>query len=325
MQSIRFFNSLFLTLLTTLYFSMFTGCSPQEEKTRSLRIGMNTWPGYEPFVLAKDLGYLADNVNISRVDSATDVIKAFRSDLIDIACTTLDEAIILKSKSKESIKIIAIMDISKGGDVIIARKDTGSMLELKGSRIGVESSTLGSFMLARAVDLTPGLELNDLKIVNLGYEYHVREFNKGNIDAVVTFEPVKTKLLKGYAHVLFDSSQIPGEILDVMIVKEKTIREKKSALDKAMKGWFRSVEYISREPNNSMKAMSEYEEISLDEFKIAYVGIEVPSLQENKRFMSEQLQDSIIKLTKILYKNKLITKEVVLKDFYSDEFIKRLN
>ena len=139
MQSIRSFNNLFLVLLMTIGLSTFTGCSLQEEKTKSLRIGMNTWPGYEPFVLAKNLGYLADNVNISRVDSATDVIKAFRSDLVDIACITLDEAIILQTKSKERIKIIAIMDISKGGDVVISRKDIGSMSELKGSRIGVES------------------------------------------------------------------------------------------------------------------------------------------------------------------------------------------
>ncbi len=325
MQSNRFFSNLFSVMFTLFFLSAFSGCTLQEEKTKSLRIGMNTWPGYEPFVLAKNLGYLADNVHISRVDSATDVIKAFRSDLIDIACITLDEAIILKNKSKDSMKIIAIMDISDGGDAVIGRKDIGSMSELKGSRIGVESSALGSFMLSRAVDMTPGLELKDLKIVNLGYEHHIKEFNKGNIDAVVTFEPVKTKLLKGYAHVLFDSSQIPGEIVDVMVVKDKTIAKKKSALNNAIKGWFKSVEYISREPDKSMQAMAEYEEVSLEEFKIAYVGIDVPSLQENKRFMSEQLQGSIIKLTKSLYEKKLIRNEAVLKDFYSAEFIDKVH
>lgn len=309
----------------TLGLSTFTGCSPQEEKTKSLRIGMNTWPGYEPFVLAKDLGYLADNVHISRVASATDIIKAFRSDLIDIACITLDEAIILKTKSKEDIKIIAIMDISNGGDAVVARKNIGSMSELKGSRIAVESSALGSFMLARAVDLTPGLKLKDLKIVNLSYEDHLREFNRGNIDAVVTFGPVKTKLLKGYAHMLFDSSQIPGEILSVMVVKDKTIQIKKSALHKLVSAWFKSVEYISREPYKSMQAMAKYEGLSVKEFTTSYRGIKVPSLEENKRFMSEQLQDSIIKVTKVLHEKKLITKELVLKDFYNDEFIEKGN
>ena len=324
MQLNQYFRSLFLIVAAALSLSVFIGCTSQKEISKPLRIGMNTWPGYEPFVLAKKHGFLAENVKISRVNSATDVIKAFKSDLIDIACLTLDEAIILQSKSDDNIKIIVVMDMSTGGDAVIARKDIGSMQDLKGGRIGVESSALGSFILSRAVDLTPGLSLNDLKVVNLSYEHHMTEFNKGNIDAVVTFEPVKTKLLKGYAHVLFDSSQIPGEILDVMIIKEKTIHTKKLAMQKVVKAWFKSVEYISKERKKSLNEMASYEGITFEEFKIAYTGISVPSLQANRDFFSTQLHTSIKRLNKILGEKKLVSKEIVPQDLYSDVFLKRV-
>lgn len=298
-------------------------CDTQESELKSLRIGMNTWPGYEPFMLAKEQGFLADNVRISRLDSTTDVIKALNIDIIDVACVTLDEAMLLHDKSNDAIKIIAIIDFSTGGDAIIAKKEIASMASLKGKRIGVESSALGAFVISRSVDLTPNLHINDFQIINLGYEHHEKSFNEGIIDAVVTFEPVKTKLLQGNAHVIFDSTQIPGEIIDVMVVKEKTIKTKKHALQAMINSWFKSVAHISKQPDESIRAMASYEGISFSEFQSAYRGIKMLTLEENKVFFDNKLSNTILEMEETLLAKNLIRKKIIPKSFYNTEFLQR--
>jgi len=319
----RYFNPVVLIKIVCITVLMLNGCNIGDENHKSLRIGMNTWPGYEPFVLAKEKGYLAKNVYISRVDSATDVIKALHSDIIDVACVTLDEAMIYQDKSTDHIKIITIMDFSVGGDAVVAKKEIASMVELKGKRIGVESSALGAFMISRAVELTPDLQMNDLKIVNLGYEHHEKEFLEGRVDAIVTFEPVKTKLLQGNAHVLFDSTQIPAEIIDVMVVKEKSIVSKSLALQAMVDAWYRSVEYIAKQPESTKKMMAAYEGLSYGEFKVAYRGIKVPSIEENKAFFNRNLSATIIKMEKNLLQKKLIRQKVVPSELYTNQFLVR--
>ncbi|MEN8303928.1 MAG: ABC transporter substrate-binding protein [Campylobacterota bacterium] len=316
----QYFRYMFLLTLS-LSALTFSGCS-NKESGEELHVGMNTWPGYEPFVLAKDLGYLDERVRVSRLDSATNVIRSFKSDLIDVACITLDEAIIMQETSEDEIKVITIMDFSTGGDVIIANKNIKSLKELKGKRIGVESTALGAFMLARAVDFTPELTMSDLKILNIGYEHHQNDFETNKIDAVITFEPIKTRLLKSTnAHVIFSSEQIPGEILDVIVVKSKTIKSKNSELQKMIDAWYETIEYIKQNRNESLKRMAKYENISLNEFAIAYTGLTVPSLVENRMFFKLKLKDSIKKIRNTLLNKQLIQKEFNEKDLYSAEFL----
>lgn len=325
MRSNQFFKTILLAVSISFIVILLNACTSNTQDVKSLRIGMNTWPGYEPFVFAKEKGYLQKNVYISRLDSATDTIKAFKSGIIDVACLTLDEAIILQNSIGEPIKIITILDFSTGADAIISTKEIKSMQDLKGKKVGVESSALGAFMLSRAVDSTPGLTMNDLNIVYISYENHETAFDKENIDAVVTFEPVKTNLLRRNTHVIFDSMQIPGEILDVMVVKEETILEKELALQLLVDGWYESIEHISRNLKSSLQIMAKYEYISYEEFKMAYKGIKTPSRDENKHIFNATLDDSISKISTILLKKKLIRKKINSKNLYSDKFIKKVN
>jgi len=318
MTSNLFFKRFFLSLLI-LFGALFNGCN--EEKSQSLRVALNTWPGYEPVALAKELGYLKENVYLSRVDSATDAIKALKSDIVDVVCLTLDEALVLQDNSDEPIKIFNVMDFSTGGDVIISNKEIKTMKELKGKIIGVESSALGAFMISRAIDPTQGLNLADVTLINVGYEHHEEAFLDSKVDAIVTFEPVKTKLLQGDVNVLFDSNQVKGEIVDVMIAKAKTIKSKKAELQALVDGWYGAVEYVKESKVESLKKMAGYENISYEEFKVAYDGLSVPSLEESKLFFDSKLNNTLTKINNILASKRLIRAHVDLDSIHTDEFL----
>ena len=182
-------------------------------------IGTNIWPGYEPGYIAKDNKlYGVTDVSLRQFPSATEVLRAFRNQSVDFAALTLDEALMLR-QSGIAIKIFLITDISNGADAIIAKPDIASVQGLSGKKVGVENSALGAYVLGRALQ-QHGLSDRDIRQVSITVDETVEAFTKNRVDAVVTFEPFKSQLLRGEARQIFDSREIPDEIIDVLVVRE---------------------------------------------------------------------------------------------------------
>lgn len=301
-----------------------TSCD-KSTQSQSLRIAHNSWPGYEPLPLAESEG-LYQNLSVInyRVGSATEVIRAFEQDVVDVAAVTLDEAIVFQSKNKEPVYIIAVLDISHGGDVIIASRDIASIRDLKGKRVGLESSALGAFFISRAIDSVPGISLNQLKMVPMLYDQHFASFMADEVDAIVTFEPIKSKILRNKGHVIFDSSVIENEIIDVLITKKSTMDKKSAELKKFIAGYFKSLDYIKKYPEKSLSKMAEFENVSVSSFNKSLSGLRIPDKTENYNLLSGEspaIKVTIDKLYVFLRKNKLISKNIEMPIFYTDKFL----
>jgi NitT/TauT family transport system substrate-binding protein len=191
-------------------FVLLAGCTDSTEQ--SLRLGTNVWPGYEPLYLARHRGDLTkDKVHLVEFSSSSQTIQAYRNNLIDAAALTLDEVLLLL-ESGETPKIILVMDISNGGDVIIGQSDMTSLADIKGKNVGVENGALGAYMIARALEIA-GLDRKSINIVPLDVNEQKKAFLQHKIDAVVTFDPVSSNLIKSGGQLLFDSSQLPVKLL----------------------------------------------------------------------------------------------------------------
>lgn len=189
--------------------------SPQN---KPLRLGTNVWPGYEPLYLARHIGVLdSKRVQLVEYTSASQVMKAFRNELLDAAAITLDEAISLL-ESGEDVRIVLVTDVSSGGDVLLARPEIQTMHALEGRRIGVEHTALGAYFVSRMIELHQ-LDKRNIELVPLEVAAHERAYHNDEVDAVVTFDPVRSKLLAEGAVELFSSREIPGEIVDVIVVR----------------------------------------------------------------------------------------------------------
>jgi len=290
-----------------------------------LRIAHNSWPGYEPLPLAESEG-LYDDVKVLtyRVGSATEVIRAFEQDIVDVAAVTLDEAIAFQSRSTELIYIITVLDISYGGDVIIAKKNIASVSDLKGKRVGVESTALGAFFISRAVDFEPDLSLEQLKIEPILYNQHFESFMSGDIDAIVTFEPVKSKILKNKGHIIFDSTVIENEIVDVLIVKQLFAEKRSQEIKAFVSGYFKTLDFITDNPEKTLSKMAEYEDVSVSSFKKSLSGIRIPNKAENHVLLSGDSPDlisTIEKLQTFLHKNKIINKKLNASMLVTNRFL----
>lgn len=119
---------------------------------RPLRVGTNLWLGYEPAYLARHAGYFSnDEVKLLDFTSSSEVIRAYRNGLIDVAALTGDE-ILKVCINQPDQRIILVCDYSNGADVLLAKPEIATLADLKGRRVGLETTVLGAYMLGRALE-----------------------------------------------------------------------------------------------------------------------------------------------------------------------------
>ncbi|MDZ7870609.1 MAG: ABC transporter substrate-binding protein [Rheinheimera sp.] len=192
-------------------------CQPHPEP--KLRIGTNLWPGYEPLYVARDQqAFQALDVQLIEYRAAGQVLNGLRKGTINMAAVTLDEAVRI-SASGLPIEVIWLFNISDGADQLLARKGITQIAELTGKRIGIESNALGAYLWQRFLTLNH-LNAADYELVGLDLAAHAQAMASGEVDAVMSFEPEKSKLLRLDAKALFTSKEVPGEVLDVLIVRK---------------------------------------------------------------------------------------------------------
>lgn len=267
-----------------------TGCIKTPDLP--MRIGTNLWPGYEPLYLARNLGFIdAERYHLVEYSSASQVIAAFRNGVIDAAALTLDEVLLLL-ENNFTPQIVLVMDVSNGADAILGQLDIPNLKAIRGKRVGVEDTALGAYFLSRALEQAQ-IEATTVQIVPMEIDKHERAFLSREVDVIVTFEPVKSKLLKNQARLLFDSTQIPNEIVDVLVVNKPYLQVNPDAVQHLIRQWFLALDYMHNQPDAASYRISKRLNITQEEVKTAYLGLILPNREQNTRLFHPDLPGSL--------------------------------
>jgi len=311
-------------LLLMVIVAAVVGC-PREPQP-PLRIGTNVWPGYEPLYLARELGYVnKTSVKLVEYPSSSEVMRSFQNNTIDAAALTLDETLQLLAAGSD-IKVILIMDISSGGDVILARPGIRSVKDLRNRRVGFESTALGAYVLTRALQLAR-MKPSDVKTVPLDLAEHEIDFRDGRVDAIVTFEPIRTRLLAAGARQIFDSSRIPGEIMDVLVVRSDFAKKYPEQVRNVMVSWFKALDYMSKNQRPAAEIMAMRERITAEEFLMAQKGLRYPELKENHTMLageSPSVLASAQRISAVMFENKLIDRAPDIRPALDGAYLREL-
>jgi NitT/TauT family transport system substrate-binding protein len=290
---------------------LFSACEHQSRET--LKVGISPWPGYEPLALASEKDFFKDTpVRIIRFATPTESYRALRDGIIDVAAFTADE-VFHYAEVRDKPRIFLILDISNGADAIVAKKEIKTIDDLKGKRLGVEGSALGDYVVQRALDFSKNaLQSSQIRLTPVEINVQEKAFLNDEIDAAVTYEPSKSLLIKAGAHVLFDSSQIPYEIVDVLVTNEKTIEERSNDLENLAQGWFKSLDYINSNYQQMMQKMSQHEDTTVKEFQKGYEDLIIPSKAENIQMLGENpsLLVPMQKLSKLMHAKGSLEKTI---------------
>lgn len=324
MSDMKLHKYFFLFSFFACLLAVFSSCI--QSPPPHLRLGANVWPGYESLYLARDLGYY-DNSPIQLVDypSATEVSRALRNGDLEVAALTLDETLAL-AETNPDIRIVLITDVSAGGDAIVAKSEIKTLAAVKGQKVGVESTALGAFVITRALEQV-GLSSQDVEIVSLGVSEHESAFKQGTVDAIVTFEPVRSNLLAAGGNLVFDSKQIPGEIVDVLVVPQAVLENQKKTLDVLVKGWFRALNYLHKEPQDAAARMAPREGIGPEQFLASLELLHIPNLKENQDLLSKTdptLLNVAKKLSELMIEKKLLQQKPDIEHLLDNRLVEAL-
>jgi NitT/TauT family transport system substrate-binding protein len=158
-------------------------------------------------------------------------------------------------------------DFSNGNDGIVMKNGT-TVAALKGREVKLVELSVSHYLLSRALEIN-GMKEKDLKIINTSDADIGSIFITDKNAAAVTWNPILMKIRqdKG-ATVVFDSSKIPGEIMDLLVVKTAADDKLKKALVGA---WYETMNLMKTGDQKALEFMAKNSGSTVDEFKAQLV------------------------------------------------------
>lgn len=255
--------------------AVLSGCA--EPPAAPLRVGINAWVGYDPLVLARERGWTdATRLRVVDMFSNSESLRALRNGLLDAAALTLDE-VLRETDAGLPLTILSVLSVSAGADAVLARPEVRQAVDLRGRRIGFERSALGALMLDQLLQ-EGSLRPEEVQVLAVEGAQHVDMLRTGRVDAVVTFEPMVSQLRNLGFRTIFDSRQMPGEIIDVLACRRGVRPEQAMPL---LQAWARGLAALQSNPAAAASLLAASAELSEQDYLQTLKGLRFMSLDES--------------------------------------------
>lgn len=257
MNSIRKFAALGLALLFACVLGL-TGCKKDSDNAASqaaakpkFTVAVSIYAGWMPWYLANEDGSLKKwanrynmDINVVYMDYPAS-LDAFVAGKVDAVVMTNMEALDMPAAAGIETSAIIMGDYSNGNDAVLVR-DNLTLEGLKGKNVFLVEKTVSQYMLSRALSMQTKLGEKDITIMNVSDADIAPSFIASSSQkAVVTWAPMTLEIEKDKGvRRIFDSSKIPGEIMDLMVVNTKVLNGNPD-LGRALTGvWYEKMEEI---------------------------------------------------------------------------------
>ncbi len=239
-----------------------TACQ-RSEGAKVLRVALQPFPLYAPIFVAKQKGWLEENLRSSGVRVQWTFFQAgppenesFAAGEEDIGVMGDSPAIIARASGQQT----RVVGMSATGPrmlavVVPASSKITSPAELKGKRVAVVKGSYAHHLLALVLE-GAHLGFGDVELVNLTHADIGTALVNGEIDAGAVWEPLLTKLeADGAVRVLQDGTGIKKGAL--VIVARDAFASKNPALVQAfLRAYRRGLDFIREHPDEATKLVS---------------------------------------------------------------------
>ncbi len=296
MQQIRRKSILYPLVVLILAFIL-VSCRLGQPGQQAVRIGTNDWIGYSPFILADKAGLFSKNeadAHLVNFASAQQELEAFREGEINGAALTFDEVVTLVD-SGFPLKVVLVLDFSSGGDMVLGQPGITTMEQLKGKKVGYEGSVVGEFLLSHAL-IQSGLKKSEIELENIPAEEWKAAFQSQKVEALVCYNPVASQLVhEEKANVLFNSAEIPYQIIDVLAFSEPFYNSNQPAIKKVIQSWFDALAFQKTDSLQARKIISLGENIDTTGYAFSAQGLETPGFARNLALFRPESEQNIYK------------------------------
>ena len=251
-------RKLIIALLLPLSLNLVTTQAAVAKDT--FRVAWSIYVGWMPWDYGNNSGIVkkwADKygieIDIVQINDYVESINQYTAGAFDACVMTNMDALTIPAASGVDSTALIVGDFSNGNDAVIL-KDKKSLKEIKGQSVNLVELSVSHYLLARALE-SNGLSERDIKVVNTSDADIVAVYGTDKVSAVTTWNPLVSEILAmPNSHKVFDSSQIPGEIIDLMVVNTKTLT-KHPKLGKALTGaWYEIMATMSGSDKKAIAA-----------------------------------------------------------------------
>ncbi len=214
------------------------------EKKKTFNIAWTIYAGWMPWKYADESGIMkkwADKygikVNIIQMNDYVESINQYSAGQFDGVTATNMDALSIPAAGGVDTTALIVGDYSNGNDGLVM-KGTDDLKQIKGQKVHLVELSVSHYLLAKALD-SVGLSEKDVKVVNTSDADIVAAFSTADVRNVVTWNPLLQEVASAPdAHLVFDSTRVPGHIMDLLIVNSATLADN-PAFGKAVTGaWY---------------------------------------------------------------------------------------
>ncbi|MFW2543115.1 putative urea ABC transporter substrate-binding protein [Primorskyibacter sp. 2E107] len=253
-----------------------------QEKT-DFKIAWSIYVGWMPWGYLEDSGIMDKwaekygiDVEIVQINDYVESINQYTAGAFDgVSATNMDTLSIPAGSGIDTTALI-IGDYSNGNDAVIAKGDM-TLADLAGTKVNLVELSVSHYLLARALDSADLAERDLDGVVNTSDADMIAAYAADGVKTVVTWNPLVSEITSSNpdAKVLFDSSQIPGEILDLMVVNTRTLADNPD-FGKALVGaWYEVMGLMAAGDEEALTAMAEASGTDLAGYKAQLAATEM--------------------------------------------------
>ncbi|MEN9614054.1 MAG: hypothetical protein RLZZ347_361 [Candidatus Parcubacteria bacterium] len=219
------------------------------------------YTGWEPWAYAESSGILAEqakkfgvSIKLELINDYGESINRYTSDKSVVAVTITEmDALVGPCVGGVDSTVLIMGDYSNGNDAIVLKNGT-KVADLAGREVMLVENSVSHYVLYRALGMA-NMPITKVKTKNVSDSDIAALFTAatGNAATVTWNPPLMTVRQTKGATKVFDSSQIPGEVMDVLLVRTDAPEGVKRALTAT---WYAVMKIMNGQGDKSSQALA---------------------------------------------------------------------
>ena len=228
---------------------------------KDFKVAWSIYVGWMPWGYAADTGIVkkwADkygiNIEVKQFNDYVESINQYTAGAFDAVTVTNMDALSIPAAGGVDTTAVIVGDFSNGNDAVIL-KGKDKLADIKGQKVNLVEFSVSHYLLARALE-SAKIEEKDLKVVNTSDADMAAAYKTADVTSVVTWKPIVSTILESPdAKKVFDSSQIPGEIIDLMVANTAVVKDNPKFAQALVGIWYDTMVALGK-GNDAKEAMA---------------------------------------------------------------------
>ncbi|WP_225084930.1 putative urea ABC transporter substrate-binding protein [Pectobacterium colocasium] len=195
-------------------------------------------------------------IKVTQLNDYVESINQYTAGQFDGCTMTNMDALTIPAAGGVDTTALLLGSFSAGNDGIVLKGKGKTLSDLRGMKVNLPELSVSHYLLVRGLEKA-GLRERDVTVVNTSDADIVAAFATRSVQAAVAWNP-QLSAIKSQPDTteVFQSGQIPGELIDMMVVNTQTLQDN-PVLGKALAGaWFEMMTLMKAGDKPALESMA---------------------------------------------------------------------